>query len=58
MTDEKEAELPKQQMQDDGPRCPTCAAFPRLTASMLDAQRDKIVRLFTCVSCGERIWDD
>jgi hypothetical protein len=57
VTEEKEAKLPKQQTQDHGPRCPTCAAFPRLTNSMLDVRRDKMVRLFTC-SCGERIWDD
>lgn len=58
MTADKEAELPKQQTQDGSPRCPSCAAFPRLTTSMLDVKRNKTVRLFTCGSCGERIWDD
>ncbi|MGY4623257.1 hypothetical protein [Bradyrhizobium sp. USDA 4486] len=57
MTDDKEAELQKQQTQDHGPRCPTCAAFPRLTQSLLDTRKGKTIRLFQC-QCGERIWDD
>lgn len=57
MTDEKEAALPKQLVQDHGPRCPSCAAFPQFKHSMLDSTRGKTVRLYEC-RCGERIWDD
>jgi hypothetical protein len=57
MTGVKEVDLPKQQAQDYGPRCPTCAAFPRLAHAMLDMHRNKSVRLYEC-QCGERIWDD
>lgn len=57
MSDGKEAELPKQPVQDQGPRCPTCAAFPRLLHSMLDPRRGKTVRLYEC-RCGERVWDE
>ena len=57
MTGVKEADLPKQQAQDQGPRCPTCAAIPRLAHAMLDMHRNKSVRLYEC-QCGERIWDD
>jgi hypothetical protein len=57
VTEEKEAELPKQQTQDHGPRCPTCAAFPRLAQSLLDPIKGRTVRLFQC-QCGERIWDN
>lgn len=56
MVEETKAELPKQQTQD-GPRCPTCAAFPRLAQSILDTRKGKTVRLYQC-KCGERIWDD
>jgi hypothetical protein len=57
MTDGNEAELPKPQMQDHRPRCPACAAFPRLAQSLLDTRKGKTVRLYQC-RCGERIWDD
>ena len=57
MTEEKEADIPKQQTQDHGPRCRTCAAFPRLAHSFLDTRNGKTVRLYQC-RCGERVWDD
>jgi hypothetical protein len=52
-----QSDLLTQLPQEHLPRCPTCAAFPRLTLSMLDPRRGKIVRLYQC-QCGERIWDD
>jgi hypothetical protein len=54
---EHQEELPKPQTQDVRRRCPTCAAFPRLTQRFLDPRAGKIVRLYEC-QCGERIWDD
>jgi len=45
-------------IQERGPRCPTCAAFPRLTILMLDPRTSRTVRLFNCDKCGERNWDD
>jgi hypothetical protein len=50
-------DLRKAQVQEVQRRCPTCAAAPRLTHSMLDARNGKTVRLYEC-ECGERIWDD
>ena len=50
-------QLPAQETQDQGPRCPTCAAYPRLAQSMLDTRNGRTVRLYRC-QCGERIWDD
>lgn len=52
-----EKQLPQQQTQPQNPRCPSCAAFPKLTHSMLDPRNGKTVRLYEC-HCGERIWDD
>jgi hypothetical protein len=40
MTDSKE-EVQKQETQDRGRRCPTCAAFPKLTHKFLDPRRGK-----------------
>jgi hypothetical protein len=57
MTDDKEKELPQQPTQDQGPRCPTCAGFPRLLTSILQPRSGKTVKLFRC-DCGERIWND
>jgi hypothetical protein len=47
----------KQPAQDAPPRCPTCAALPRLTQSILDPRKGRTVRLYQC-QCGERMWDD
>lgn len=47
----------KQHTQDVTPRCPTCAALPRLTQSILDPRKGRTVRLYQC-QCGERVWDD
>jgi hypothetical protein len=57
VTDEIKKELPKPPMQDHRPRCPTCAAFPRLTHTMLEPRTGKTVRLYQC-QCGERIWNE
>jgi hypothetical protein len=57
VTEEKQ-ELPKLQTQDKRPRCPTCAAFPRLAGAFLDPRRGKSIRLYECEKCGERIWDE
>jgi hypothetical protein len=46
------------QAQEPRPRCPTCAAFPRLTNAFLDPRRDKSIRLYECEKYGQRIWDD
>jgi len=58
MAEEKQAQLPPQQMQDRGPRCATCAAFPRLALSILDTRTSKTFRLYRCNKCGERVGDD
>ncbi len=52
-------ELPKPQLQGVAlqRRCPTCAAFLRLTHTMLDTRSGKTVRLYQC-NCGERAWED
>jgi hypothetical protein len=51
-------ELPKPQFQGvRQPRCPICAALPRLTHTMLDVRSGKTVRLYQC-RCGERVWED
>ncbi len=57
VTNEKKAALANAPTQEDGPRCPTCAAFPKLATKFLDPQTGKIIRLYRC-TCGERIWDD
>ena len=56
---ENDQELPQQQQQtrDTQRRCPTCAAFPKLTHRFLDPRQGKTIRLYQC-QCGERIWDD
>ena len=56
---ENDQELPQQQQQtrDTRRRCPTCAAFPKLTHRFLDPRQGKTIRLYRC-QCGERIWDD
>lgn len=56
MADEQE-DVPKPRV-ETRKRCPTCAAFPGLTASMLDITTGRTVRLYTCGACGERVWDD
>jgi formate dehydrogenase maturation protein FdhE len=56
MSERNEAELPEQ-TQDHRPRCPTCAASPRLALPMTDPRTGRTLRLFQCQSC-ERIWDD
>ena len=57
-----EKELPQQQhlqqTQDTRRRCPSCAAFARLTHTVLNSRTGKTVRLYRCDQCGERIWDD
>ena len=59
MTEGQEKERPpKPQTQDTRPRCPTCAAFPRLAGAFLDPGRSKSIRLYECEKCGERIWND
>jgi hypothetical protein len=55
---EEKKELSKSQVQDRRLRCPTCAAFPRLTNAFLDPNRGKSIRLYECEQCGERIWED
>lgn len=57
MTAHHQEKLPAQQTQDQQPRCPACAAFPRLTQSVLDTRKGKTVRLYQC-QCGELMWDD
>jgi hypothetical protein len=52
-----ETELPKQKTQDNGPRCPTCAPFPRLNSRILDPVKCRTVRLYQC-QCGERLLSD
>jgi transcription elongation factor Elf1 len=44
--------------QGRGPPCPTCAAFSLLSASMLDTKAGKLIHLYKCSNCGQRIWDD
>jgi uncharacterized protein YlaI len=44
--------------QERGPRCPTCAAFSRLSMSMLDTKAGKLIHLYQCDNCSQRIWDD
>jgi len=58
MTD-NDQELPQQQQQtrDTQRRCPTCAAFPKLTHRFLNPKQGKTIRVYQC-KCGERIWDD
>jgi hypothetical protein len=48
VTEEKQADLPKQQTQDHGSRCPTCAAFTRLAHSVLDSRNGRTVHLYQC----------
>ncbi len=43
--------------QDQDPRCPVCAAFPRLTLQFLNFGNGSTIRLHECL-CGHRIWDD
>jgi hypothetical protein len=54
---EEERSLDEQRIRARVPRCPTCAAFPRLLHSMLQPRTGKTVKLYLC-QCGERIWDD
>lgn len=58
MIREKEADLPKQPVQNHGPCCPTWAAFPQLTHSMLEPRSGRTVRQYKCDKCGERVWND
>lgn len=46
------------QTTDWRPTCPNCAAFARLTHSILDSRRGTTVRLYHCGECGNRLWDD
>jgi uncharacterized protein with PIN domain len=39
-------------------RCPHCAALSRLTHSLLDSQDGNTVRVYQCIGCGKRIWDE
>lgn len=57
MSDDRESERIKPTRPESPPRCPACAAFPHLTAKLLDTQNGRTVRLYQC-QCGERIWDD
>jgi hypothetical protein len=57
VTDDKETDLPEQQTPEAKPRCPACAAFPRLAQQFMNPRDGKTVRLYEC-QCGERIWDD
>jgi hypothetical protein len=52
-------ELPKPRWQGavQQRRCSVCAAFLRLTHTILDARSGKTVRLYQCQR-GERVWDD
>lgn len=52
VTEDREAERissPK----TNGPRCPACAAFPKLATRFLDPRSGKTIRLYRC-QCGER----
>ena len=49
--------LPKQQTQDQGRRCGSCGASPRLAQKFLRPNDGRTVRIYEC-QCGERIWDD
>ncbi|TWA92555.1 hypothetical protein FBZ96_11025 [Bradyrhizobium stylosanthis] len=53
----EEAQLPRPEVQGKAPKCPSCAALPRLAYTMLDPIRGRTVRLYQCL-CGERIWED
>jgi DNA-directed RNA polymerase subunit RPC12/RpoP len=39
-------------------RCPHCAALSCLTHSLLDSRNGTTVRVYQCIACGKRIWDD
>jgi hypothetical protein len=54
----QQSRLAKSQSQEPGPRCTACAAFSRLTTAMLDTSSGKIIHLYKCDQCGERVWDD
>jgi hypothetical protein len=54
---EDEKQLPKPTVQDHGPRCPACAAFPKLLHTVLDPRHGKTIHLYQC-DCGERMWND
>lgn len=52
-----ETQFPKTQTQARSPRCPACAALPRLVYTMQDGGSGRTIRFYQC-QCGERIWDD
>lgn len=54
---EQESERIAPLQQEFAPRCPACAAFPKLAARFLDSRNGRTIRLFQC-ECGERVWDD
>jgi DNA-directed RNA polymerase subunit RPC12/RpoP len=39
-------------------RCPHCTALSRLTHSLLDTRHGNTVRVYQCIGCGKRIWDE
>jgi hypothetical protein len=39
-------------------RCPNCTALSRLTHSLLDSRHGNMIRVYQCIACGKRIWDE
>jgi hypothetical protein len=57
MITEQQGELLERCIPNEGPRCPTCEAFPRLAQRFLDPIKGRTIRLYQC-KCSERIWDE